>query len=165
MMKGHAFAWAGAALLASGPAGGQAVAPAAALCSTVAPSAGGTTSGNVAAGPVTFVNGWASAGKTTFSHVIAGPPGPVRLTLETCSSATGGETVAIYPATASGERMPRRPRVMFSIAVPRGNVRTATMTIPAARRGERHGAAHVAVVVENAGGKLHRGAYRLTVSR
>ena len=149
----------GAGLFAAVPIAGQPVLPAASLCATVPPSAGGTSTGNLAAGPVIFSNGWESAGKTTFSHVIEGAPGRVRLTLETCSSAGGGETVAIYPATAAGERMPRRPRVMFSIAVPRGNVRTATMVIPATRR------AHIAVVIENASGRPHRGAYRLTISR
>ena len=142
-----------------GPVAGQAVLPAAELCVSVPPSTGGTTNGNLASGSVNLTNGWGSAGQTTFSHVIEGTPGRVKLTLETCSSASGGETVAIYPATASGQRMPRRPRVIFSIAVPRGNARTATMTIPASRK------AHIAVVIENASGRHHQGAYRLTITR
>ena len=52
---------------------------------------------------------------------------------------------------------------MFSIAVPRGNDRHATLTIPAARSGT--GSVHLAVVIENASGRFHQGAYRLTASR
>lgn len=157
-----------AALVAGSPAGSQSPTPAAAaLCggspTAPTPSFGGTTRATLDAAPVTLSNRWASAGKTTFSHVIEGRPGRIHLTLETCSSASGGETVAIYPATAAGQRMPKKPRVMFSIAVPRGNTRHATATIPAARSG--NGSLHVAVVIENASGRPHQGAYRLTVSR
>jgi hypothetical protein len=142
------------------PSAGSAQPAAAELCATVPPAADGTaTTGNLESGPLVFTNGWASSGKTTFSHLIKGAPGRVQLTLETCSSAAGGETVAIYPATAAGQRMPRRPRVMFSIAVPRGNMRSAAMTIPAS------GTAHIAIVIENASGRLHQGAYRLTIAR
>ncbi|HEY0628640.1 MAG TPA: hypothetical protein VGD23_04865 [Sphingomicrobium sp.] len=156
------------ATLATGsPGQSQPTASAAALCAgppaAPTPAFGGTTRARLDAAPVTFTNRWASAGKPVFSHVIEGRPGRVHLTLETCSSATGGETVAIYPATAAGQRMPRKPRVMFSIAVPRGNVRHAIVTIPAARSGI--GSVHIAVVVENASGRFHQGAYRLTASR
>lgn len=130
------------------------------------PAFGGTTylhmgSGMVGAG---FFNRWASAGKTTFSHILHGPAGPVRLMLETCSTAGGGETVAIYPALPSGLRMPRRPRYIFSIANRHGNVRHATVHIPQVGREPGMGTLHFAVVIENASGRFHQGAYRLTVS-
>lgn len=128
---------------------------------------GGTTYAHMGSGMVGagFFNRWASAGKTTFSHILHGPAGPVRLTLETCSDAGGGETVAIYPATAAGLRMERKPRYIFSIANRRGNVRHATVTIPQIGREPGMGTLHFAVVVENASGRFHQGAYRLTVSR
>ncbi|MGH6705921.1 MAG: hypothetical protein ACREB1_03845 [Sphingomicrobium sp.] len=160
-----------AALVAiAAPAGSQSPAPAAAaLCggpgALPTPSFGGTTRATLGTAPVSLSNRWASAGKTTFSHIIEGRPGRVHVTLETCSTASGGETVAIYPATAAGQRMPRRPRVIFSIAVPRGNVRHATLTIPPSRTGSGTGSVHLAVVVENASGRFHQGAYRLTLTR
>jgi len=174
-MKPTAFAiptlFTAAALLAiAAPTAAQSPAPvAASLCGGpgVLPTAsfGGTTRATLASAPVTLSNRWASAGKTTFSHIIEGRPGRVHLTLETCSSASGGETVAIYPATAGGQRMPRKPRVIFSIAVPRGNVRHGTVTIPPVRAGAPTGSVHLAVVVENASGRFHQGAYRLTATR
>ena len=179
-MKPVAFAaptlLAAIAILAASPGQSQmplpAGAPATILCpgssgamASPTPSFGGTTRATLAAGPASLTNRWASAGKTTFSHIIEGRPGRVRVTLETCSSASGGETVAIYPATAAGQRMQRRPRVIFSIAVPRGNVRHATLNIPPSRAGSATGSVHLAVVVENASGRFHQGAYRLTMTR
>ena len=128
------------------------------------PALGGTSRLVLTGGTASTMNSWASAGQTRFHHLVEGPPGPVRLTLETCSSASGGETVAIYPATAAGERVPRRPRVMFSIAVRRGNIRYATATIPPGRA-KAPGVLSLVVVVENASGRFHQGAYRLTVNR
>ena len=128
------------------------------------PSFGGTTSASISGGaPVMFVNRWASAGKTGFSHVIEGPVGPVRIILETCSDAGGGETVAIYPADSVGQRVQRKPRYIFSIANRRGNVRYANAVIAPSRRGAARGTIHMAVIVENASGRFHSGAYRLTV--
>lgn len=129
------------------------------------PEFAGTQAATLSTGVVTFANTWASPRVTRFHHLIEGPVGPVRLTLETCSSATGGETVAIYPATAAGERIPRRPRVMFSIAVPRGNVRQAAAYIAPSRPGSATGRLSLVVVVENASGRFHQGAYRLTATR
>lgn len=131
------------------------------------PEFGGTTYAHMGSGMVgaRFFNRWASAGKTTFSHILHGPARPVRLTLETCSTASGGETIAIYPATTAGLRMPRRPRYIFSIANRRGNVRQATVHIPQIGREPGMGTLHFAVVVENASGRFHQGAYRLTLEQ
>ena len=60
--------------------------------------------------------------------------------------------------------MERKPRYIFSIANRRGNVRHATVTIPQIGREPGMGTLHFAVVVENASGRFHQGAYRLTVS-
>ncbi len=125
----------------------------------------GTTAALTAGTPVSFTNQWSSSDPSTFHHRITGPVGGTRITLETCSSASGGETVAVYPATAAGARAPRRPRVVFAIANRRGNTRHATATIQPSRAGARSGTLHLAVVVENASRRHNRGAYRLTVSR
>lgn len=129
------------------------------------PEFAGTQVASLASGITSFTNTWASPRVTRFHNVIEGPVGPVRLTLETCSTATGGETVAIYPATAAGQRVPRRPRVMFSIAVPRGNMRQAVAYITPSRPGSPTGSLSLVVVIENASGRFNHGAYRLTAAR
>lgn len=129
------------------------------------PEFGGTQAATLAGGMASFTNTWSSPRVTRFHHLITGPVGPVRLTLETCSTATGGVTVAVYPATAAGLRVPRRPRVMFSIAVPRGNLRDAAAVIAPPRPGWATGTLSLVVVVENASGRFHQGAYRLTATR
>jgi hypothetical protein len=151
-------------LAVSLPGAAQASA-ASALCAPGAVAAAPNGGGSFGSGPVVVTGRWASAAKSSFHHFVSGLAGPVRLTLETCSSAAGGEAVAIYRATFSGERMPRKAPVIFSIAVPSGDVRTARAAIAPSSSISLTGTLRLAVEIENASGKFGHGAYRLTISR
>ena len=114
-------------------------------------------------GPQVLANRWQSAGFSTFRHVIEGPPGRVKLVLDACTSASGGETVAVYPTDRQGVR--KSPRIMFVIATLRGNARSGSLVLPQPPRGQKVSKVPVIVVVENASGRPHNGSYRLTVTR
>lgn len=113
--------------------------------------------------PQLLANRWQSAGFSTFRHVIEGPPGRVNLVLDACTSASGGETVAVYPVDRQGVR--KTPRIMFVIATLRGNARSGSLVLPKPPPGQKVSKLPVMVVVENASGRPHSGAYRLTVTR
>lgn len=133
------------------------------------PAHGGGCAPSVAGGTAAepgiqiFSNSWRSAGFTTFRHVIEGPPGRVNLVLDACTSASGGETVALYRVGPGGVRKP--PRILFVIATLRGNARSGSVVLPRAPRGQRISRLPVMVVVENASGRPHSGSYRLMVRR
>ena len=114
-------------------------------------------------GPQVLANRWQSDRYTSFRHMIEGPPGRVNLVLDACTSASGGETVAVYPVDRRGVR--KTPRIMFVIATLRGNARSASLVLPKPPRGQRISKMPIMVVVENASGRPHTGAYRLTVTR
>ena len=114
-------------------------------------------------GPQVLANRWQSDRYTSFRHIIEGPPGRVNLVLDACTSASGGETVAVYPIDRHGVR--KTPRIMFVIATLRGNARSASLVLPKPPRGQRISKVPIMVVVENASGRPHSGAYRLTVTR
>lgn len=110
-----------------------------------------------------FADHWSSDRFTTFRHVIEGPPGRVNLKLDACTSASGGETVAVYLTDAQGAR--RTGWRLFVIGTRNGNSRSGTLTLPPIARGRKIGRLPIMVVVENASGRPHTGQYRLTVSR
>lgn len=114
-------------------------------------------------GPQVLANRWQSDRFTSFRHLIEGPPGRVNLVLDACTSASGGETVAVYPVDGRGVR--KTPRIMFVIATLRGNARSGSLVLPKPPRGQKLSKVPVMVVVENASGRPHTGAYRLTVTR
>ena len=115
------------------------------------------------AGAQVFSNTWQSDGYTTFQHVIEGAPGKVNLVLNACTSASGGETVAVYRVDAQGVR--KTPRIMSVIATLRGNARSASVTLARPPRGEQTSRLPIMIVVENASGREHTGEYRLTATR
>ena len=106
-------------------------------------------------------NRWSSTGFTTYKHVLVGPPGRRTLSLYGCSSAGGGETVAVYLMGPDGQR--KTGWKHFVIATRNGNSRAGTVTLPPPAQGQALGRLPVVVVVENASGKPHVGEYRLTL--
>ena len=102
---------------------------------------------------------WNAAGFTTFKQVIVGRPGKRNLSLYGCSSASGGETVAVYLAGPDGER--KTGWRHFVIATRNGNSRTGTVTLPKAAPGQTLTRLPVVIVVENASGKPSVGELRL----
>jgi hypothetical protein len=102
---------------------------------------------------------WSGTGFTTFKRVLVGRPGKHALGLYGCSSAGGGETVAVYLAGADGER--KTGWRHFVIATRNGNSRTGTVTLPKAAAGQTLSHLPIVIVVENASGKPHVGELRL----
>ena len=102
---------------------------------------------------------WSGTGFTTFKHTLVGRPGKHGLSLYGCSSAGGGETVAVYLAGADGER--KTGWRHFVIATRNGNSRVGTITLPKAAPGQTLSRLPVVIVVENASGKPHVGELRL----
>jgi hypothetical protein len=105
---------------------------------------------------------WSASGFTTYKHVLVGRPGKRTLSLYGCSSAGGGETVAVYLAGADGER--KTGWRHFVIATRNGNFREGTVTLPKPAQGETLSRLPIVVVVENASGKPHVGEYRLKIT-
>ena len=102
---------------------------------------------------------WSGTGFTTFKRVLVGRPGKHALGLYGCSSAGGGETVAVYLAGADGER--KTGWRHFVIATRNGNNRVGTITLPKAAAGQTLSRLPIVIVVENASGKPHVGELRL----
>lgn len=102
---------------------------------------------------------WQSATRSRFYHVLEGEPGPYRLTIRATTTSPGGETVAVYPQTASGER--GSPRIGFVIATTVGNAEEMFVTIPRPPEGETRGRLPIIVDVENASGREYAGDYSL----
>jgi hypothetical protein len=103
-----------------------------------------------------YTNSWDAAEFSRYRHTLnAATPGEHAVTLQATTNASGGETVAVYPVGPDGER--QTVRIMFVIADVDGESEEATVEIPAGGR-------EVEVVIENAGGRRHAGAYTLTVA-
>lgn len=113
--------------------------------------------GSVAAGE--HSRHWQSATRSRFYHVLEGTPGPYRLTIHATTTSPGGETVAVYPQTAGGER--GSPRIGFVIATTVGNAEEMLITIPRPPEGETQGRLPIIVDVENASGREYSGDYSL----
>lgn len=104
-------------------------------------------------------NSWRSSTRSRFHHVLEGAPGRYRLTIRATTTSPGGETVAVYPQTSTGER--GRVRIGFIIATTKGNAREMFVTIPEPPRGETQGRLPIVVDVENASGREYAGNYSL----
>lgn len=105
-------------------------------------------------------NSWDSATRSRFHHTIQATPGRVRLRIEARTTASGGETVAVYPSD-HGDR--GRVRILFVIATTRGHAASGYATVPRPAPGEQMGRLPIVVDVENAGGRRHQGDYCITV--
>jgi hypothetical protein len=102
-----------------------------------------------------YTRTWESDQFSRFRHTLHAPiPGANSLTLSSQTDASGGETVAVYPIGADGQRS--SVRLIFVIADVDGTTGTETVEIPAE-------GLPVEVVIENAGGRRHAGSYTLTV--
>jgi hypothetical protein len=110
-----------------------------------------------------FSNSWNSDRPTQFSHVIEAEAGKVTLTLKAKTTASGGETVAVYFADAQGNR--KTGWRLFVIATRNGNSASKSVVIPKPKANHKTSKVPLVVVVENASGKMHSGEYALTVSR
>jgi hypothetical protein len=110
-----------------------------------------------------FSNRWNSDRPTQFSHVLEAEPGNVTLTLKAKTTASGGETVAVYFADAQGNR--RTGWRLFVIATGNGNSASKSVVIPQPKANHKTSKVPLVVVVENAGGRTNAGDYTLTVSR
>ena len=106
-------------------------------------------------------NRWSASGFTSYHHVLVGRPGRHTLSLYGCSSAGGGETVAVYLTGPDGQR--KTGWKHFVIATRNGNSRAGTVTLPAPAQGQTMSRLPVIVVVENASGRPHVGEYRLSM--
>jgi hypothetical protein len=103
-----------------------------------------------------YTNSWDAAEFSHFRHTLqASAPGPQTLTLQAQTDSPGGETVAVYPIGPDGER--RTVRIVFVIADADGTSEDATIEAPAE-------GLPVEVIVENAGGRRHAGAYTITLT-
>ena len=103
-----------------------------------------------------YTNQWDSSEMTHFNHTLrAATPGQHAVTLSSATTIGGTETVAVYPADASGER--DGPRLMFVVATTGGTERVAQLDIPEA-------GLPVRVSVENLSGRQSAGSYTLTVA-
>ncbi len=106
-------------------------------------------------------NRWSASGFTSYHHVLVGKPGRHTLSLYGCSSAGGGETVAVYLTGPDGLR--KTGWKHFVIATRNGNSRAGTVTLPPPAQGQTMSKLPVIVVVENASGRPHVGEYRLSM--
>jgi hypothetical protein len=138
---------------------------AATLCARGFPTASPNGNGKLRSGPVVVTGRWASAATSSFHHAISGLAGPVRLTLETCGSAAGGESIAVYRAAASGAPMLKTRPILVATTVPGGDVRTARSAIAPSSSISLTGTLWLAVEIANPSGKFSEGSYRLTISR
>jgi hypothetical protein len=103
-----------------------------------------------------YTNTWDSDQFSSFRHTLnAATPGSHALTLTAQTNASGGETVAVYPIGADGQRS--TVRIIFVIADVDGTTGTENVDIPAE-------GLLVEVVVENAGGRRHAGNYSITIA-
>lgn len=103
-----------------------------------------------------YTNSWDSDQFSRFQHTLhAATPGANSITLSSQTDSPGGETVAVYPIGADGQRS--TVRLIFVVADVDGTTGTEAVDIPAE-------GLPVEVVVENAGGRRHAGNYTLTVS-
>ncbi|MGQ0533904.1 MAG: hypothetical protein ACT4OF_14625 [Caulobacteraceae bacterium] len=103
-----------------------------------------------------YTNTWDSAEFSRFRHTLrAATPGAHMITLQALTDSPGGETVAVYPVGADGER--RTVRIAFVVADTGGSSAEESVEIPAE-------GLPVEVVVENAGGRRHAGGYTITVA-
>lgn len=102
-----------------------------------------------------YTNQWDSSEMTHFNHTLrAATPGQHTVTLS--STTVGGtQTVAVYPADASGER--DGPRLMFVVATTGGTEVAAQLDIPET-------GLPVRVSIENLSGRQSAGSYTLTVA-
>jgi hypothetical protein len=112
--------------------------------------------------PQLLSNHWEADQPTTFRHTLEGTPGARQLRIDATSSASGGETVAVYPVGPDGQR--GTTRILSVIATPQGNTRSGTVTLPAPPRGESFSRLPIVVVVENASGRRNSGEYTLTLA-
>jgi hypothetical protein len=133
---------------------------AAASCSPPAAEAPAPAAAEAPAAPAAdmgpYANSWDAAEFSHFRHTLhAAAPGERTLTLQAMTDSPGGETVAVYPVGADGERS--TVRIFFVIADRDGSSVEETVEIPAE-------GLPVEVVVENAGGRRHAGSYTLTVA-
>ena len=115
-----------------------------------------------AAQPQLLSNRWDSDKPSTFRHTLEGSPGVKQLRIDAVSSASGGETVAVYPLGPDGER--GKARILFVIATREGNSRAGTVTLPQPPRGQAFARLPIVVVVENAAGRRNSGEYTLTLA-
>jgi hypothetical protein len=105
-----------------------------------------------------YTNSWDAAEFSRFRHELhAATPGAHQLTLQATTDSSGGETVAVYPVGADGQRITQR--IVFVIADTDGNGQNAELDFPADGSG-----VPVEVVIENAGGRRHAGNYTLTIA-
>ena len=101
-----------------------------------------------------YANEWDSTEFVRFNHTLrAAAPGAHAVKIAARTDG-GTETVAVYPADASGQRS--GGRLMFVVATAGGNEQSAELEIPEA-------GLPVVVVVENASGRPSKGDYALTV--
>ncbi len=112
--------------------------------------------------PQLLSNRWDADQPTTFRHTLEGTAGRKQLRIDATSSATGGETVAVYPVGPDGQR--GTARILFVIATRQGNTRSGAVTLPAPPRGESFSRLPIVVVVENASGRRNSGEYTLTLA-
>jgi hypothetical protein len=121
------------------------------------PDAGQTSA--LAPGTGALSNRWRSSTRSRFRHVLEGPPGRYWLTIRATTTSPGGETVAIYPQTRSGDR--GSPRIGFVIATTAGSNEDMVVTIPRSPEGKAQGRLPIIVDVENASGREYSGEYAL----
>ena len=112
-------------------------------------------------GSKAYSNRWNTSGFTSYKHVLVCPPGRRTLSLYGCSSAGGGETVAVYLTGPDGKR--KTGWKHFVIATRNGTTRAGTVVLPPPAQGQALSRLPIVVVVENASGRPHVGEYRLTL--
>ena len=101
---------------------------------------------------------------TSFRTCSKPNPGKVTLTLNAKTTASGGETVAVYFADEQGNR--KTGWRLFVIATGNGNSASKSVVIPNPKANHKTSKVPLVVVVENAkSGKMRSGDYALTVSR
>jgi hypothetical protein len=109
-----------------------------------------------------LANTWRSSTRSRFHHVLEAAPGRHRLTIQATTTSPGGETVAVYPQTAGGER--GGVRIGFVIATRAGSSEEMFVTIPQPPEGEATASLPIIVDVENASGREYSGNYSLTLA-
>jgi hypothetical protein len=109
-----------------------------------------------------LANTWRSSTRSRFHHVLQAAPGRHRLTIQATTTSPGGETVAVYPQTAGGER--GGVRIGFVVATRAGSSEEMFVTIPQPPEGETTASLPIIVDVENASGREYSGNYSLTLA-